>query len=70
MISFEITNEDELELKNWLDEHDKTCRFKERSSQGAAGGRLTYSFSPTNIGTMRKVSCACGIETTLGLKDL
>lgn len=67
---FEITQEDEVEFETWLSEHDKTCPLKERSTQGAIGGRLTYSFTPTGIGLMKKISCACGKEINVGLKDL
>ncbi len=67
---FDITTQDEVEIETWLNEHDKTCQFKERSSQGAAGGRLSYRFTPTGIGLMKKVTCACGGEVRVGLKDL
>ncbi len=70
MIAFEITQHNEVEIKSWLERHDKTCMFKARSGQGAVGGRLTYSFSPTDVGVMKKVSCACGAETSIGLNDL
>lgn len=70
MTTFELTDKDNEEAKVWLDEHDKTCRFKDRSSQGAAGGRLTYSFTPTGIGLMKKISCACGSEVSVGLDDI
>jgi len=52
---------DKLPVVNkWLKEHNKTCvHYK---NQGAIGGRLTYTFTPTGLGTIRKVKCACGEE--------
>ena len=70
MIAFEVTEKDTIEIEVWLEEHDKECPFKERSSQGAAGGRLTYSFTPSGIGLMKKVGCACGEATNVGLDEL
>ena len=48
-------------LDKWNEEHD--CKLKEYS--GAIGGRLTYSVTPTSLGTVLIVSCCCGEEIDL-----
>lgn len=62
MQTFVIDEEMGEKIDTWLKEHNKTCRFASRLSQGAAGGRLTYSFTDTSLGRVTKVSCACGGE--------
>lgn len=38
------------------------CKYADRSTQGAIGGRFTYSFTPTDVITIVKITCACGYE--------
>lgn len=45
---------------NWDREHIRTCPIVNR--QVAIGGRLTYSFTPSSLGLVIKVKCACGEE--------
>jgi len=52
-------------LTSWLNKHDKKCRFAKPGNCGAIGGRLQYSFVPTSIGEVIKVTCACGKEVDL-----
>ncbi len=41
----------------WYREHEKTCQ----GSTGAIGGKYTFSFTPTGLGDVVKVSCGlCG----------
>jgi hypothetical protein len=62
-MNFELLEEEVEKYYNWLIEHNKTCpNFK---NEGASGGRLTFSFTPTNLGTVTKVTCACGEELDL-----
>ena len=63
MIKFGIDGEEAKKLDKWQNEHDKSCPYKKK--QGAIGGRTTYSFSPTTLGVVIKVSCACGKEIDL-----
>lgn len=53
-------------LNEWLTEHNKTCsmRWNEDGTPiqfpgGAAGGTLTYKFTPTGIGMALYVECSC-----------
>ena len=59
-------------LSTWLAEHNKTCsmRWNEDGTPiqfpgGAAGGTLTYKFTPTGIGMATYAECSCGEETNL-----
>lgn len=60
----------ELEaIRAWEKEHHKRgkCKFYDDGSSlapptGAIGGRLTFSFTPTGLGAIVVVSCACGAE--------
>lgn len=58
--TFTLDASDMRRLNEWLAEHDKTCVFADRFKQGAAGGRLTYEFTPMSLGLVTKVLCACG----------
>lgn len=48
------------EVQNWMKEHK--CKFKSQWDLGAIGGRFTYQFTPTSLGAICKVKCACGKE--------
>lgn len=55
-IHFGLNGEDFLRFKEWDNEHK--CHLKGYS--GASGGRLTFSFTPTSLGLITKVTCGCG----------
>ena len=59
LIKFGLDAEEVIKLKAWLTEHDKTCPFANPRNCGAAGGRLSYSFFPCNLGIVTKITCAC-----------
>lgn len=59
---FTITENEAGNLNNWIEEHDKKCPFTDPMKQGAIGGRFTYSFTPTSLGQITKIKCACGEE--------
>ena len=50
----------------------RTHRERHRGeSEGAIGGRFTYSFTPTGIGVLASIACACGEHENLtGWEDL
>ena len=56
MKSFGFTERQYIKFKEWNNIHK--CELKNYS--GAIGGRLTYSFTPTGLGLVTKVKCACG----------
>lgn len=70
MLKFEITDKEHVLFKVKYEEHKKDCKFFKNSKNGipktgAIGGSLTYNFTPTSIGTVVMVSCACGHEMDL-----
>ena len=57
-LTFDLLGGELKKYHRWKAKHDKTCPDK-----GAAiGGRITFSFTPTGIGTVVVVKCACGEE--------
>ena len=61
-MTFSLDDSKRSPLAKWLKEHDETCRYAALMKQGAIGGRLTYSFTPTHLGVIVKVQCSCGEE--------
>jgi len=60
---FELTKEKRQKFNDWLNQHNKYCQLKD--NDGAIGGRLTYCFTPTNLGIIITVKCGCGAECDL-----
>lgn len=57
--TFTIEPEQVGRIKEWKEKHEAE---KHNGSQyaGAIGGRYTYEFTPTSIGTFGRVRCSCG----------
>ena len=62
-MNFELTGEEETKYKKWIAKHDKKCPLK--NHEGAIGGRLTFSFTPTGLGLITEVRCGCGGKINL-----
>lgn len=58
-----LDKEQREKLDSWDKNHN--CEFKGYS--GAIGGRLTYCFTPTSLGTIVVVECEC--EDKIDLTD-
>lgn len=56
--TFKMYEEEWAALEGWMETHDAKCPLYKNA--GCIGGRMTYSFTPTSIGTVIKVDCACG----------
>lgn len=64
---FPISEKEEKAIEAWKEKHEKEVhgliteelRMK---SQGVSGGRYSYHFVPTAIGTSGVVRCSCGAE--------
>lgn len=68
MYKFHLDDAELEALSKWIAEHNKVCPFYDdgttiSSKSGAIGGRLTYAFTPTSIGLVSKIECACGGKT-------
>lgn len=57
-MEFKIPEDKQDEVNKWRREH--RCEYKDPMKQGAIGGRITYCFTPTGLGEICKVQCACG----------
>jgi hypothetical protein len=61
MRTFTITDREQLKIKVLLAHHNTTCPYGDpKKKTGAIGGRFSYVFTPTSIGTMAYIECACG----------
>lgn len=56
-IRFFIDESETVKLNTWILDHNNECSIV---NEGATGGKFTYHFTPTSLGTITKVSCACG----------
>lgn len=59
--AFLLDGNERKKLEKW--ECYKKC--KNKKSEGTIGGRLTYSFTPTGLGVVTIVCCACGNKINL-----
>ena len=56
-MKFELNLEQSERVIRWSHDHD--CSI---TNTGAIGGKITFQFTPTNLGTVEKAICACGKE--------
>ena len=66
---FELDDDQVTKLNKWLKRHNKKCPDKFLDKQGAIGGRLSYHFTPTGVGTAAVVHCRCGKKVDLTPDD-
>ena len=60
---FLLDTEQISQLSDWDEKEHSECKKKET---GACGGRFTYTFTPTGLGTIVKVTCnVCNKEIDL-----
>ena len=60
--SFEVDAEQAEMAADWREKHVPVCRIK---SDGAIGGRYTWSFTATTVGDVVIVTCACGAKVDI-----
>lgn len=66
---FPISEEEQKSIREWMDKHDEEVHHARTLGDklklgGCCGGRYTYKFTPTSIGTIGTVKCGCGAEFT------
>ena len=67
---FPITEEEMAAIRAWMKKHEEEAHGlitdkQKLASQGVCGGKYTYHFIPTSIGTIGYVECgACGEKFT------
>ena len=59
-MKFELSKEEEKMVREWEENHKCTERNK-----SCCGGEITYSFTPTSIGTAVDAVCVCGQSLTV-----
>ncbi|MEY8352502.1 hypothetical protein AALB39_04005 [Lachnospiraceae bacterium 54-53] len=64
---FPISESQKIAIDEWCNEHDKTAHGlntldKKLRAGGCCGGRYSYHFIPTSIGTSGTIKCHCGAE--------
>jgi len=59
-MTFTLSEKEKTKLNEWIDNHDCV-----QVPTGAIGGKRTYCFTPTNIGTAIVIKCVCGKEIDL-----
>lgn len=66
---FPISEEEQKSIREWMDKHDEAVHHARTLGDklklgGCCGGRYTYEFTPTSIGTIGTVKCSCGAKFT------
>lgn len=69
-MKFQTTDKENEKMNAWLQTHVLTCKYWQPTEngllpQGANGGAITYCFTPTNLGLVTEVQCACGDKENL-----
>ena len=64
---FRISEEEERAIDEWIKKHEikkhkLVTPFLQMKAQGVSGGRYSYHFVPTALGTSGVVRCVCGAE--------
>lgn len=60
-LGFPISKEEDKKINEWIEKHIKE-KHNNNYYAGCIGGRFSYHFTPTSIGTIGIVKCACGEE--------
>lgn len=61
-----MSEKEQVEFNKWNKEHREVCPLLQPGvDKPAIGGRLTFGFTPTGIGTAITVKCMCGAEKNL-----
>ena len=66
-LGFPISGEESDAIIEWKNKHDREdhrylTAEQKLEAEGVSGGRYSYRFTPTSIGTFGTVRCSCGAE--------
>jgi hypothetical protein len=64
-MKFSLSKKEAKRYLYWLKLHNEKCQYASSKNQGAIGGRISFQFTPTSLGVIKKIICSCG--TTLDL---
>lgn len=56
-MSFDLSGEQRKQVEEWRSLHQQECPI---TYGGAIGGKYTWQFTPTSLGIVIKIVCACG----------
>lgn len=64
---FPITDKEEVAVQQWMSKHERKRHGLKSShdiikANGVSGGRYSYVFYPTAIGTSAEIRCYCGAK--------
>lgn len=64
---FDISEAEEKAIDEWIEKHEAKKRklktpYQRMKAQGVSGGRYSYHFYPTALGTAGVIRCYCGAE--------
>ncbi len=64
-MKFQTDDHNNEQIGEWLQAHAESCKYWQPDNrgllpQGASGGSVTYCFTPTTLGLVTHVQCACG----------
>lgn len=64
---FPISEKEEKAIEAWTKKHDEeahglTTNYARMKAGGVSGGRFSYHFVPTGLGTFGVIRCSCGAE--------
>lgn len=57
-LGFPISEEENIAINAWIKQHET----EHSGGHGCSGGKYTYIFVPTGIGTVARIKCNCGAE--------
>lgn len=66
-IAKEITHSANINQEKYMKFLRHECEYGKSENQTAIGGRFTYCYTPTGIGTTVKVKCLCGLKKNITL---
>ena len=60
--NFTVPDDEATKYQKWREEHNEVCP---QTEVGAIGGKFTWLFTPTGLGCILRLKCACGEEIDL-----